>query len=502
MVSRRDVLKLGALGLAGATVPGLLSRPALARALPEPFSRPLAIPPLRTGRLQGGVRIFDLTVRRGRHRFLSGVDTATLGIDADYLGPALRVRRGERVRFAVRNALSTVTTLHWHGVHLPARMDGGPHQVIEPGAVWRPEFEIRQPASLQWYHAHPLHHTGEQVYQGLAGLFYIDDGEAPPGLPAEYGVDDIPLVLQDRRFDSDGQFLYLGMMRDRMFGVHGDVMLVNGVPWPTLAVPRRRMRLRLLNGSNARTYNLVFSDGREMLQVGTDGGLLARPVARRSIRLAPAERADVIVTLAPGDRVTLRHEPLPRRRRGRRGMGMMGMMGMMSMMQPADEPFAIMQFTAERPEPPQAAIPQRLAEVPDWSPRQAARTRRFVLDMAMGPRMMRGDGFTINGRSMDMARIDARVPLGDVEIWEIVNDSPMGHPFHIHDIQFRILDRDGRPPAPWERGLKDTVWVDAGETVRVITRFDDYADPDHPYMFHCHILEHEDGGMMGQFVVV
>ena len=178
----------------------------------------------------------------------------------------------------------------------------------------------------------------------------------------------------------------------------------------------------------------------------------------------------------------------------------MGMMG--RMMSTGDQPFTLLRFDAPASLSGSPEIPTKLVTPRNWSVSEAVRSRRFVLNMAMGMGMMRGGGFGINGRPMDMNRIDARVPLGDIEIWEIINDSPMAHPFHIHDIQFRILDRNGRQPSASEQGLKDTVLVHSGEKVRIITQFENYADPESPYMYHCHILEHEDAGMMGQFVVV
>ena len=180
---------------------------------------------------------------------------------------------------------------------------------------------------------------------------------------------------------------------------------------------------------------------------------------------------------------------------------MMGMMG--GMMRTDTQPFSILRINGSEVTPAAGIVPQKLVEPRNWSEDKAAKTRRFVLDMGMGMGMMGGGGgFTINGKSMELKRIDETIRLGDVEIWEISNRSPMPHPFHIHDIQFRILDRDGRKPPANEQGLKDTVLVESGETVRIITQFENYADADSPYMFHCHILEHEDAGMMGQFVVV
>ncbi len=496
MVSRRFVLKAAVVGVAGLALPLYRASDLSAKPAIEKFSRSLPIPSQLEGREEKGRRVFDLSLQRGRHEFFPTLATPSAGINGDYLGPVLRTRRGDKLRINVTNTMPEASTLHWHGVHLPAIMDGGPHQVIRPGQTWSPEFDIRQPASTQWYHAHMYHRTAVQVYFGLAGLFYIDD-DAADGLrlPSEYGVDDIPLVLQDRSFNNDGSFAYMSSMRDRMTGMKGDVMLVNGAPFPVHEVTSKLMRFRILNGSNARIYNLEFSDGRTMQQIATDGGLLERPVTLQQLRLAPGERAEIVVEFSPDDNVVLRHKPLPNR-----GGALRGMMGMM--MGGDDQPFEIMQFRASTPVAAKSALPKHLVKVRNWAPSDAAKTRKMVLDMRMGPAMMRGNGFTINGRAMDIKRIDERIRLGDVEIWEIRNDSPMPHPFHIHDIQFRILDRNGQRPPANEMGLKDTVLVDSGETVRIITQFENYADPENPYMFHCHILEHEDAGMMGQFVVV
>ena len=492
-----------AAGVSSIALPAFFVRNALATEDGR-FTNPLELPPLLEGHPEAGIQVYDLILQRGHRNFFSDLATPTAGINGSFLGPVVKVNRGDRIRLNVTNRLSESSTLHWHGMHLPAKMDGGPHQVIEPGATWSPEFEVRQPASTQWYHSHMLHRTGVQVYYGLAGLLYIDDEESSSlGLPSEYGVDDIPLVLLDRAFNRDGTFSYLDSMHDRMVGMTGNVMLVNGVAGAWLKAQRRRLRLRILNGSNARIYNLEFSDLREFQQIATDGGLLSRPAALRSVRLAPGERAEIVVELSPGDDIMLRHTPPSSSRSG--GGGMMGMMG--GMMRTDTQPFSILRIDSTEVAPAAGVVPQKLIKVRDWSEGEAARIRRFVLDMGMGMGMGMGmmgggGGFTINGKSMELKRIDETVRLGDVEIWEISNRSPMPHPFHIHDIQFRILDRDGRKPPANEQGLKDTVLVESGETVRIITQFEHYADADSPYMFHCHILEHEDAGMMGQFVVV
>ena len=498
-MNRRRFLQAAAISGAASLVPLYLSRDVFAGYAAKDFNAPLAIPPELKGRMVGGKRVYDMTLQRGSMQFFEGLDTPTAGINGNYLGPVIRARRGESALFNVKNQLGEPSTIHWHGLHLPARMDGGPHQTIAPGQTWRPEFDINQPASTQWYHSHMYHRTGVQVYYGLAGLFYIDDEHSQNmDLPDQYGVNDIPLVIQDRRFKRDGSFHYISGMRDQMLGVLGNDILVNGVVRPKYEVRQKQMRFRILNGSNARSYNLEFSDQREFVQIASDGGLLEKAVRMRQLHVSPGERAEIVVQFENNEDVMLQHKPLPENKRAR------GMMAMM--MSGNDRPFNVMRFTSHDPQGEVVKIPARLATIPVWSVADAAVTRRFDLDMQMmGMGMMggggNGGGFSINNKSYELEHIDAVVRLNDIEIWEFTNNSPMPHPMHIHDIQFRILDRNGKLPPLNERGLKDTVLVNADETVRVITKFENYADENSPYMYHCHILEHEDRGMMGQFVV-
>ncbi|HXX25314.1 MAG TPA: multicopper oxidase domain-containing protein [Pseudolabrys sp.] len=497
LLSRRNIV----LGASALVLGGALPRRAAAQ------SNPLKIPPLIDAKTGPAGKHFDLEVLSGTSNFLPDVSTPTLGINGPYLGPTIRARASERVSMRVKNGLSDETTLHWHGLHVPAIVDGGPHQVIKPGEVWEPSFTIKQKASLCWYHSHLMEQTGEQVLRGLAGLFLIDDDEtAALRLPSDYGVDDIPLIIQDRRFNADGSFEYMSNMGDAELGYQGNIILVNGTVTPYLELKRRRTRLRVLNGSNARIYTLGRDDGVDLIVIGSDGSLLERPVRMRRVRLSPGERIEMLVDMQPDTAVKLMSYPLVAAGMGAAMGGGTGSM-MMSGMGGNTETFPIIDLRAGKLEAAEAALPERLIAVPQWDPAKAARTRTFTLDMSTmsigampGPRMDNSMG--INGRSMDMARIDEKVPLGSVEIWDIRNATPLAHPFHIHDVQFHVLDRNGAPPLAHEQGLKDTVLIDPGSRVRIIAEFLDYADPDHPYMYHCHILEHEDAGMMGQFVVV
>ena len=252
MISRRGIL-LGA-AASGAV---LLARSRTGVAEVGRFVNPLKIPPLLEGGSATEGKIYDLNVAPGKSEFLSGSSTPTIGINGAYLGPTIRCRENERVTLRIRNSLTEQTTLHWHGLRVPAASDGGPHQIVEPGAVWETSFAIRQKASLCWYHSHLIEHTGEQVLRGLAGLFLIEDDQSHSlNLPSDYGVDDIPLVIQDRRFRADGSFDYALAMHDTMMGYKGNVVLVNGTANPHVVLRRQRTRLRILNGSNSRIYSL------------------------------------------------------------------------------------------------------------------------------------------------------------------------------------------------------------------------------------------------------
>ncbi|MAC30714.1 MAG: oxidase [Erythrobacteraceae bacterium] len=463
-------------------------------------ANPLAIPELNQGIVEQGERVFRLSISAGQKEFVPGVVSPTIGINAPYLGPTLEMRRGERVRLHVDNGLDDGATVHWHGFELPAAADGGPHQLIRPGARWSPSFEVRQRASLYWYHSHLHRGTGPQVYAGLAAPIYVrDDEEDALDLPSEYGVDDIPLIVQDRVLDNSGKLLYPQNMHAQMMGVRGDRLYVNGTQNAVFDARTGQLRLRILNGSNARFYDFSLSGGQTMELIASDGGLLDRPHAVRSLRLAPGERAQILVDLSEGRPLSLLATS-PDNSMGMMGNGggMMGggMMGRRRDDARTDEPFRILDIRPSGSSP-RRNLPPQLAALPALDPSLAVRTRRFVLDMGM-----MGGGMSINGASMDMNVINERVPVGQWEIWEIANASMMAHPFHIHNVQFRVIDRDGHAPPPLETGFKDTVIVNPREQVRVLLRFEEHSDPDTPYMYHCHILEHEDAGMMGQFVVV
>jgi FtsP/CotA-like multicopper oxidase with cupredoxin domain len=440
------------------------------------FDTPLAIPPIESGTLDGaGNRVFELRAEKGSREFLPGETTPTWGYNGSYLGPTLRANRGDHVKVKVTNELDEATTVHWHGMHLPARADGGPHQLVQPGHDWEPEWTINQPAATLWYHPHPHGQTGRHVYNGLAGLFIIDDGQAAM-LPHDYGVDDVPLIVQDKRLDADGK---MRLDDDSLVGLLGHTILVNGTAGPYQEVRTDRVRLRLLNASNARIYNFGFDDSRRFSLVASDGGLLERPVALTRLQLSPGERAEIVVEMSPGTTAVLKSYPPD----------------LDSAVPPATvgggDTFEVLQLRAAASLAGSHDVPERLADPAPAAGDRVARTLTLTLE-----------GRQINGRTMDMSRIDQVVEVGTSEIWEVRNQNPFPHNFHVHDQQFRVLSIDGRQPPPELAGRKDTVYLSPHHTYRLLLTFRDYTDPQTPYMYHCHLLLHEDEGMMGQFVVV
>jgi suppressor of ftsI len=472
VVKRRSLISLAAMSGLSTVLGGCSS------AAPEnstlTFTNRLRIPPLaKPGTGTDGAKEFALTLQAdGRAEILPGKTTGTWGINGPHLGPTVRASRGDRVRMAVTNRLPEPSTLHWHGMRLPARMDGGPHQLIEPGATWTPEWTIDQPAATSWFHPHPHERTAMHVYRGLAGLFLIDD-PAGPRLPDRYGVDDVPLIIQDKEFDDDGRFATGGVDRGT-YGLLGDTILVNGTFDAYLDVTTELVRFRLLNASNARVYRIGFADDRTFQVVATDGGALHRPADVDRVKLSPGERAEIVVRFAAGETVVMTSVGEPEKAAN----------------DLEEDDFQLLKLVAGARLAASPAVPAALGGTATVMPPAGARVRRFSLS-----------GSEINDRDMDLTRIDEVVPAGAREIWELVNTT-FAHNFHIHEVAFRVFDVNGTPPPAYQAGPKDTVFIPKHATVRLAVQFGGYPDPLAPYMYHCHLLRHEDKGMMGQFVIV
>lgn len=436
---------------------------------------------------------FELTAMAGETRFGGGGASTTVGYNQPFLGPVVRLKSGS-LRATVTNRYDEPVTVHWHGLLVPGVADGGPHLPISTGETWRPELTVSQAPSTAWFHTHIHGRTAKQVYSGLAGGLIIGDGrDDERAIPSNYGVDDLYLILQDRQFAPDGQMIYgLGMM-GQMHGFSGETMLVNGQFGSVAAVPKGIVRLRLLNGSNARILTLGLSDGRPMHLIASDGGYLPKPVPLEEFRLSPGERAEVLVDFGDGRSVALVSRTDP-------NSGPSGMMGRFQSVYTRllGSVFEVLPFIVDhRMKARISSVPSDLdGDTPNLT-RDVSKVRRLSLDMNVGGDMM-GGPMGINGKPFDMDRVDLSVQFGSVELWHV--SSPMlAHPFHVHGAMFQVLSENGGTPRPENGGWKDTVLINSD--AELLVRFDQLAPPEKPFMFHCHNLEHEDAGMMGQFTV-
>ena len=470
--------------------------------LPEPFSVPLPIPRVADHEDRNGTDSYAITQRNAEVEILPGKKTPILGYDGEFPGPTIVSRTGRPTSVRHTNELDIPVVVHLHGGHTPPASDGFPTDLVMPkGSHAMPhghaasgnikhghftyEYPMRQRASTLWYHDHRMDFTGPTVYHGLAGFHLVHDDEEDD-LPLPKGERDIPLMITDRAFDADGAFIYPaldptmtgepGVEEAYMAGVLGDVVLVNGAPWPELEVDAARYRFRVLNASNARRYRLRLdpgpSEGDPFTQVGSDGGLLAEPHGLGDIQIAAAERFDVVIDFskyAVGDTITMRNE-----------LG-------------AGSTENVMRFRVVRKASDDSNVPDKLSEIEELDTDAATVTREF--EFSLGSVTSDHDGmWLINGKPYDPERVDAKPRLGDVEVWRFVTD--VHHPVHVHLDPFQVTRRGGAGPGTYDRGWKDTVDVRPGEVVEVAIRFADYTGM---YVMHCHNLEHEDMMMMSNF---
>ncbi|CCG88224.1 multicopper oxidase CueO [Erwinia piriflorinigrans] len=535
-MQRRDFIKLtAALGAASALT-------GWSRTLMAAEQRPLLpIPTLLTPDARSEI---SLTAQTGSSSW-HGNRVPTWGYNGNLLGPAIQLERGKEVNITVHNRLPEATTVHWHGLELPGDVDGGPQARIEPNRSRRVTFTPDQPAATCWFHPHQHGRTGYQVAQGLAGLVLVNDPESGRLLlPKQWGIDDIPLILQDKRLSADGSRIdYQLDIMSAAAGWFGDTMLTNGAIYPQHGVPRGWLRLRLLNGCNARSLNLTTSDKRPMYVIASDGGLLGEPVQVSELPMMPGERYEVLVNTADGKAFDLQTLPV-------RQMGMT--------LAPFNQPLPVLSIVPLQIQA-SGTLPDKLVDLPAISLSQGLNTRRLQLMMdpeldrrgmqalmdkyghasmagmsmdahdsekkagahqdampAMDHGEMAGmdhgnhsaqkevdfhNGNQINGVAFDMNKPSFEVRQGVYEKWTISGEGDeMLHPFHIHGTQFRILSENGKPPAAHRSGWKDTVRVEGGRS-EVLLRFNHQADKANAYMAHCHLLEHEDTGMMLGFTV-
>lgn len=441
------------------------------------FSRRLPVPATVAGTTL-------LTAQRTTAK-INGSTLSVLGYQGNgILGPTVRINKGSSASINFQNNLSEKSNIHWHGLKIPANMDGHPEDLINAGSSFNYRFSINQRAGLNWYHPHPHGATAKQVFQGLAGLFIVNDAEeAALNLPS--GINEIPLVIQDKRLSSTG-INYSPSMRDMMSGYLGDTILVNGQAFPFAEVKTRFYRLRILNGSNARIYNLALSNNASLTIIGNDGGLIKNPSAVKNILIGPGERLDVLVSfagLAVGSEVFLESKVFSN---GGDAQGKQG--------------FKIMKFKITQVVSDSFKVPAALSSINPVYPSTSTKTRNFVItSMQMSGGMTMSGMHRINGKIYDQNRIDATVAANATETWVFDNSSGTEpHPIHLHGVHFQVLQRSGGRGQliASERGWKDTVLVMPGETVKIIVPF---AMLTGVFVFHCHNLEHEDDGMMLQY---
>ncbi len=435
-----------------------------------PAATALAIPPLLEPTIENSVSRYDLTIGASQHDYKQATMTDTYSYNGmSVLGPTLRLRTGDSVVINVTNELDETTTTHWHGGDVPAEDDGGPHSPIGPGATWVADFDVIQPAATLWYHPHLHGTTAEHVYRGAAGLIIIDD-DNPAGeiLPSTYGVDDIPVIIQDRDFTDDGQ-LDFAIDEDDDGNLDG-VLTVNGAVNPYFETSTGLVRLRLLNGSQARICQLSV-EGSDMIKIASDGGYLESPVSIERLTIAPGDRAEIIVNVE-GESVSLVDSQLGKALELRPNGSTVGA----------------------------GALPDKLADIDRISESEITVDRSFHMSDARNWWDF-DPSWAFNGVQFDMTRIDETVRFGDTERWTL-SSGDGEHVFHTHQTMFQILAINGEPPPPEESGWEDSVWVNDDREVVIAARFDTYATDNIPYLFHCHILDHEDLGMMGQYEIV
>jgi len=444
---------------------------------------------------------FNLTIKDTFAQIVNtGNQTITGGINGKFWGPTLIINKGDLVNMNVQNDLNDSTTIHWHGMHLPAVMDGGPHQIIPPGTLWQPYWEVKNQASTLWYHPHMHEMSQEQITKGIGGFIIVRDAaEAALALPRKYGVDDIPIAITDRDFNTQNQFSIVP---------YGDSIMANMTLRAQYSVPAQYVRLRLLNGAIETSYNLGFSDNRSFYIIGTDGGLLAAPLlingATPRFLLSAGERVEILVNFSgqAGSSVFLKayNQSLGNFIPGGESFPNGPFASFLGHTNYNIVKLNVTNATAN----PITSVPTSLVTNTYPLEQDAALTRIITLSDSTGVTsvpILGPNAFILGHQLFNFNTINHSIPLNQTEVWELKSTSIFGHPFHIHDVEFKILTINGATAPTYQQGWKDVVLVEGGKTVRFIAKFDDYADATHPFMYHCHIALHEDEGMMGQFVV-
>jgi FtsP/CotA-like multicopper oxidase with cupredoxin domain len=427
-----------------------------------PFSLKMPVPPVLAPSVRRStVDVYRVPIRVATAEILPGVSTQVLTFNGSFPGPTIRTPQGRRAAVTFVNQLDAASNVHLHGGHTAATSDGHPLDVIQPGASRAYDYGNTQAGATLWYHDHAHHLEAEHVYRGLQG-FYLIEGSDEAALNLPSGAYDVPIMLRDAGFDDQGALVF-----DLMDPNAYTTLLANGKAQPYFPVAARKYRFRFLNGATLREFTLNLG-GVPMTQIGSDGGLLPTPVTRTELVLGPAERADVVIDFT-----------------GKTGQKLV-----------LEDAFggSVMRFDVGAAVADRSRVPARLRALPVLP--AAAVTRKVTLGL------IPGEGFAIDGKLFDPNRVDFQVQKGATEIWEVTNqDTDLGiaHTFHMHLAQFQVLDRNGGAVLPGESGFKDTVLIRAGETVRVKATFTDFTGR---YVYHCHMLEHSELGMMAQMEIV
>lgn len=447
---------------------------------------PLWVPPILNG------TTFNLSLEKATKQLQAGAKTNTYGYNGnDFWGPTLIMNKGDNVTLNVTNKIDETTTVHWHGFHIPANMDGGPHQTVAPNATWSPKFKIMNNAGTYWYHPHAHELTHKQLAYGAGGFIIIKDPEeAALNLPRTYGVDDIPLMLTSRRYSATNVI--------DIAGAYGDYQLTNGISSSQITLPKAFVRFRILNAEIERGYNLGFSDNRTFYVIGNDGGLVNAPIAVTRLPLMVGERAEIMVDLG-GDAIDSSIDLKTFNSGQPLGFGggepaTSGVFG--SLLNNKDFNLLNIKVAAAGTSAVKT-IPGTLANNTYWTNSDVTNSRTITITGGQG-----GQAFTLDNKAYSHTTINQTVKLNAVEKWTIVNNNIFGHAFHIHDVQFKVISRSNGAVAPYESGWKDTVYVPIGTSVSVIAKFDDFSSPTDAFMYHCHFSNHEDEGMMGNFIVI
>lgn len=430
-------------------------------------AQPLTVPPVLKSDKETATDVwFTLESIVGESQILPGEKTKTWGYNAPLLGKTMVVEKGKRVHVTLKNSLPELTTYHWHGIEVPGPItDGGCHAPVYPGEEKQIEFTVNQPAALAWLHAHPCPSTAAQVWMGLAmGVVVTDENEAKLPIPKKYGIDEFPVILQDHTFHEHNQLDYRADYNQ--MGIFGDTPMINGVVRPYVDVTTQKVRLLFLGGSNRREWRLHFDDDLVMTQIAGDDSFLPHPIKMTKLLVTPGERLQVVVDFGQY------HE--------------------CDVVSLYTDDFKLIEFRIHKFEDDNSELPTTLftPEIPE-------------VDPSLPVRKVTMDGCDkMNGKRFAMQRIDMKQKVGQAEYWDVTNTNSkkegMIHPFHIHGMHFLVVSSNGKKPYPNEVGVyKDTVPVAPGETVRLLVKF----PLEGVFMYHCHIIEHEDASMMAQIEI-